>query len=66
MTPSPSTDRAEIDGVAAVIVLAAGGGTRMKSTKSKLLHEVAGRPMLSWAIGAVSYTHLTLPTILRV
>ena len=52
MTPSPSTDRAEIDGVAAVIVLAAGGGTRMKSTKSKLLHEVAGRPMLSWAIGA--------------
>ncbi|GAE73187.1 N-acetylglucosamine-1-phosphate uridyltransferase [Cutibacterium acnes JCM 18916] len=38
--------------MAAVIVLAAGGGTRMKSTKSKLLHEVAGRPMLSWAIGA--------------
>jgi len=38
--------------VAAVIVLAAGGGTRMKSTKSKLRHEVAGRPMLSWAIGA--------------
>ena len=52
MTSSPSTDRAMIDGVAAVIVLAAGGGTRMKSTKSKLLHEVAGRPMLSWAVGA--------------
>ena len=40
------------DGVAAVIVLAAGGGTRMKSATSKLLHRVAGRPMLSWAVAA--------------
>lgn len=39
-------------GVSAVIVLAAGGGTRMKSQTSKLLHEVAGRPMLSWAVAA--------------
>ncbi|MGL5406601.1 MAG: bifunctional UDP-N-acetylglucosamine diphosphorylase/glucosamine-1-phosphate N-acetyltransferase GlmU [Propionibacteriaceae bacterium] len=39
-------------GVSAVIVLAAGGGTRMKSTKSKLLHEVSGRPMLTWAVEA--------------
>lgn len=38
--------------VAAVIVLAAGSGTRMKSTTSKLLHEVAGHSMLSWAVGA--------------
>ncbi len=38
--------------VSAVIVLAAGGGTRMKSAKSKLLHEVAGRPMLSYAVAA--------------
>ena len=38
--------------VAAVIVLAAGGGTRMKSAKSKLLHEVAGRSMLSYAVQA--------------
>lgn len=40
--------------VAAVIVLAAGSGTRMKSTTSKLLHTVAGRPMLSWAIDAAT------------
>lgn len=38
--------------VAAVIVLAAGGGTRMKSKRSKLLHAVAGRPMLSYALDA--------------
>lgn len=38
--------------VSAVIVLAAGGGTRMKSQKSKLLHTVAGRPMLSFAVDA--------------
>ncbi len=40
--------------VAAVIVLAAGGGTRMKSARSKLLHEVAGRPMLSYAVHAAN------------
>ncbi len=38
----------------AVIVLAAGGGTRMKSTKSKLLHEVAGHPLLSYALAAAT------------
>lgn len=38
--------------VAAVVVLAAGGGTRMKSKRSKLLHEVGGRSMLSHALGA--------------
>ncbi len=40
--------------VAAVVVLAAGGGTRMKSAKSKLLHEVAGKPMLSYAVSAAA------------
>lgn len=40
--------------VAAVVVLAAGGGTRMKSARSKLLHEVAGRPMLSYAVSAAA------------
>ena len=29
-----------------VIVLAAGQGTRMKSSKAKVLQEIAGRPML--------------------
>ncbi len=33
-----------------IIILAAGKGTRMKSEISKLLHPVAGRPMLSWVI----------------
>lgn len=33
------------------IVLAAGQGTRMKSPLPKVLHEVAGRPMVSWAVG---------------
>lgn len=40
--------------VAAVVVLAAGGGTRMKSKTSKLLHEVAGKPMLSYAVSAAA------------
>lgn len=34
------------------IVLAAGLGTRMRSARPKVLHEVAGRPMVSWAVGA--------------
>ena len=32
----------------AVIVLAAGRGTRMRSAKPKVLHEVAGRSLLAW------------------
>ena len=35
-----------------VLIMAAGLGTRMKSDKAKVLHEVAGRPMISWAIEA--------------
>ncbi|MCL1907638.1 MAG: bifunctional UDP-N-acetylglucosamine diphosphorylase/glucosamine-1-phosphate N-acetyltransferase GlmU [Propionibacteriaceae bacterium] len=38
--------------VAAVIVLAAGSGTRMKSHTSKLLHPLCGKPLLTWALGA--------------
>ena len=30
----------------AVVILAAGKGTRMKSARSKVLHSVAGRPLL--------------------
>jgi bifunctional UDP-N-acetylglucosamine pyrophosphorylase/glucosamine-1-phosphate N-acetyltransferase len=36
-----------------VIVLAAGGGTRMKSKKSKLLHEIGGRSMVGHVLAAV-------------
>ncbi|WP_260465073.1 bifunctional UDP-N-acetylglucosamine diphosphorylase/glucosamine-1-phosphate N-acetyltransferase GlmU [Arachnia propionica] len=42
------------DSVQAVVVLAAGGGTRMKSRRSKLLHEVCGRSMLSYAVSAAA------------
>lgn len=33
-----------------VIILAAGLGTRMKSDKAKVLHEVAGRPLIHWVV----------------
>ena len=33
-----------------VLILAAGLGTRMKSAKAKVLHEVAGRPLIVWAV----------------
>jgi bifunctional UDP-N-acetylglucosamine pyrophosphorylase/glucosamine-1-phosphate N-acetyltransferase len=33
-----------------VLVLAAGLGTRMKSKRAKVLHEVAGRPLIVWAV----------------
>ncbi len=45
---------ASVQQVAAVIVLAAGGGTRMRSKRSKLLHEVCGRSLLSYAVTAAS------------
>ena len=35
------------------VVLAAGKGTRMKSDRPKVLHEVAGRPMLHWVLDAL-------------
>ena len=39
---------------AAVIILAAGEGTRMKSSRAKVLHEVAGRSMLGYAVDAAT------------
>ena len=36
----------------AVVVLAAGKGTRMKSDLAKVLHPIAGRPMLSFPLAA--------------
>lgn len=38
----------------AVIVLAAGAGTRMKSTKQKTLHEIGGRPLIGHALHAAA------------
>lgn len=37
----------------AVVVLAAGHGTRMNSALPKVLHQVGGKPMLQWVIDAV-------------
>ncbi len=36
----------------AIVILAAGRGTRMKSEKPKVMHEIAGRPMIGWLIAA--------------
>jgi len=47
------TDKARSDdGPLAVVILAAGLGTRMKSDVPKVLHEVCGRPMLAYVIDA--------------
>jgi bifunctional UDP-N-acetylglucosamine pyrophosphorylase/glucosamine-1-phosphate N-acetyltransferase len=40
------------DGVAAVVVLAAGEGTRMRSATPKVLHELGGRSMLGHVVTA--------------
>ena len=37
-----------------VIILAAGKGTRMKSSTPKVMHKVAGRPMLEYLIGTAT------------
>ncbi|MBV8751216.1 MAG: NTP transferase domain-containing protein, partial [Candidatus Eremiobacteraeota bacterium] len=39
---------------ARAIVLAAGKGTRMKSARPKVLHELCGRPMLWWVLAALN------------
>ncbi len=44
--PAESTD------TWSAIILAAGEGTRMKSDRPKVLHEVAGRSLLSWVVQA--------------
>ncbi len=40
----------------AAVVLAAGKGTRMKSSVVKVLHPAAGRPMISWPVDAARAT----------
>lgn len=42
---------------AAVIVLAAGDGTRMRSQTSKMLHKIAGRTLVAHAVHAAAGTH---------
>jgi len=38
----------------AVLLLAAGKGTRMKSRRTKVLHEICGRPMLAYPLAAAT------------
>ncbi len=40
----------QTDNKVAVIILAAGLGTRMKSNKAKVLHEILGRPMITYVV----------------
>lgn len=40
----------------AAVVLAAGQGTRMKSQIPKVLHPIAGKPMVNWVLETVSET----------
>jgi bifunctional UDP-N-acetylglucosamine pyrophosphorylase / glucosamine-1-phosphate N-acetyltransferase len=47
-----TSGRLTSDGPAAVIVLAAGEGTRMRTATPKMLNEVCGRPMLGHVIAA--------------
>jgi len=46
-----------------IVVLAAGKGTRMRSRRPKVLHELGGRPMLHWVLDAARYLE---PVSLRV
>ncbi|MET4094485.1 bifunctional UDP-N-acetylglucosamine diphosphorylase/glucosamine-1-phosphate N-acetyltransferase GlmU [Arthrobacter sp. UYCu712] len=47
----------ENTGPAAVIVLAAGAGTRMKSRTPKILHEIGGRSLVGHALAAARALH---------
>ncbi|AZI57345.1 bifunctional UDP-N-acetylglucosamine diphosphorylase/glucosamine-1-phosphate N-acetyltransferase GlmU [Nakamurella antarctica] len=55
-TPKPHASSSPSSGdspqVSAVVVLAAGAGTRMKSALPKVMHEVAGRSLLGHALAA--------------
>ncbi len=37
-----------------VVVMAAGQGTRMRSSTPKVLHEICGRPMVGWPVAAAT------------
>lgn len=50
----PENTAVESPRVAAVVVMAAGTGTRMKSAMPKVLHRLAGRSMISFAVDAAS------------
>ncbi len=55
-TPTPAQPPDTVS-ITAVIVLAAGQGTRMKSTKPKVLHELAGKPLIWHAMSSAAALH---------
>ncbi len=58
---APQTPTVDTAGVTAVIVLAAGQGTRMKSARPKVLHELAGKPLIWHAMASAAALR---PTVL--
>jgi bifunctional UDP-N-acetylglucosamine pyrophosphorylase / glucosamine-1-phosphate N-acetyltransferase len=46
-----------------VIILAAGLGTRMKSSQPKMLHTLCGRPMILWALEIAKAASLQKPVL---
>ena len=51
--------KSEINNITAVI-LAAGQGTRMKSSRPKVLHEILGRPMIAYLLDTLRELGLTI------
>ena len=49
-------------GLAAVVVLAAGQGTRMRSARPKVLHELGGRSMLGHVLAEMQSVARAHPT----
>ena len=46
-----------------VVILAAGKGTRMKSTRPKVLHRVAGQPLIEYVLASAAALHPRSTTI---
>ncbi|NNL67039.1 MAG: bifunctional UDP-N-acetylglucosamine diphosphorylase/glucosamine-1-phosphate N-acetyltransferase GlmU [Myxococcales bacterium] len=46
-----------------VVILAAGQGTRMKSRRSKVLHEIAGRPMVGFPVALARELSASEPVV---
>ncbi len=45
------------------LILAAGFGTRMKSAKPKVVHEILGKPMIAWAVDIVAAISTQKPVV---
>jgi bifunctional UDP-N-acetylglucosamine pyrophosphorylase/glucosamine-1-phosphate N-acetyltransferase len=46
------------------VILAAGLGTRMKSSKPKVLHNLGGKPLINWSVEACTQALASAPTII--